>query len=157
MKPWLFSVSVKPVPFLRLHPFWTESHIAGDGDTGKRLNARSGPGPSVDSRPNQPRDARSPGKTPSTSFTSCASAPQILEFAEPDRWTVRPPQAAAVISAACHITQTKPPHDASDNASRTQRAMTASLACSGNVLCCRFVPVKLARDRALHPAANPLR
>ena len=37
-----------------------------------------------------------------------------------------PHQAAEVSSAACHITQTKPPHDASDNASRTQRAMTAS-------------------------------
>lgn len=37
-----------------------------------------------------------------------------------------PHQAAVVSSAACHITQTKPPHDASDNASRTQRAMMAS-------------------------------
>ena len=33
-------------------------------------------------------------------------------------------QAAEVSSAACHITQTTPPHDASDTASRTQRAMT---------------------------------
>lgn len=35
-------------------------------------------------------------------------------------------QAAVVISAACHTTHTKPPHDASDNVSRTQRAMTSS-------------------------------
>jgi len=37
-----------------------------------------------------------------------------------------PHQAAVVSSAACHITQTNPPHDASDIKSRTQRAMTAS-------------------------------
>jgi hypothetical protein len=38
-------------------------------------------------------------------------------------------QAAVVISAACHITQTKPLHDASDNVSRTQRAMILSPDC----------------------------
>lgn len=65
---------------------------------------------------------------------------QSVRVAPPER----PCQAADVTSAACHITQTKPPQDASDIKSRTQRAMTVSLACSGNVLGCLFVLVKQA-------------
>lgn len=64
----------------------------------------------------------------------------------------RLPQTPVVSSAACHITQTKPPHDASDNPSRTQRAITASLACSGNVLCCCFVLVKTRRKGVGRPS-----
>ena len=145
MKPWLFSVSVKPVPFLRrwMRLFWTESHIAGDRDTGKRPNARPAPGPSVDSRPNSSRRARTGRKKHSPmSRMRLFAALKSLNSLGPQNRLYRLPQTAEVISAACHITQTKPPHDASDNVSRTQRAMTASLACSAYVLCCGFVLVK---------------
>ena len=61
----------------------------------------------------------------------------------PDRATSPAAQAAGRISAACHITHTTPPHEASDSSSLIQRAMTAlPVACSGYVLCSCLVLVK---------------
>src|SRR3989344_872053 len=55
-------------------------------------------------------------------------------------------QAAGSVSAACHMTQTTPPHEASDSRSLIQRAMTVlPVACSGYVLCSCCVLVKSAR------------
>lgn len=151
MKPWLFSVSVKPVPFLRrwMRLFWTESHIAGDRDTGKRRNDPSVRGRSVDSHPGRSERDRTGSKkhspmSPMSLFAACKS----LNLLNPPIGLFGLCQAAVVISAACHITQTKPLHDASDKASRTQRAMILSpdcvfwqcsmfLSCSGQVVSLR--------------------
>ena len=128
MKPGLFSVSVKPVPFPRrwLRLLWTESHIPGDRNTGKRRAARTAGRPPVDSRLSLSEADRHRQENTVQRVQRARSQPQPPDFAGRQTGASGPCQAAEVISAACQIIQTKPPHDASDNISRTQRAMTAS-------------------------------
>jgi len=54
----------------------------------------------------------------------------------------RPETTHCASNAACQTIQTKPPQDASDSSSLTQRDIALSpVACSGNVLCSIFVLV----------------